>query len=196
MIAASSVWGHIWGHNRKYEKIDRLFMRVSGRCSIVPAPPILKPQPFSVGVFSCLITPVPAYSCGFLRTPADFTSRRNWPFRATFHSLLAIPRSGLALRNRPEVGKVRDHTYYRSMGYARTNQVVGMLHWLPKWVKRPWRNANRLTVRSVRSAQTVSVQQAWQWRLAPEQADQDLPRHDLRHGLDRRHHRRSPNRPR
>lgn len=159
-------------------------------------PPILKPQPFSVGVFSCLIAPVPAYSCGFLRTPADFANRLNWPFRATFHSLLAIPRSDLALRNRPEVRKVRDRPHYRSIGYARTNQVVGLRHWLPKRVKRPWCNANRLTVRSVRFAQTVSVQQAWQWRLAPDRVVQDLPRHDLRHRLDRRHHRRSPNRPR
>ena len=62
------------------------------------------------------------------------------------------------------------------MGYARTNQVVGLRHWLPKRVKRPWRNANRLTVRSVRFAQTVSVQQAWQWRLAPDRVVQDLPR--------------------
>ena len=33
---------------------------------------------------------------GFLRKPADFAARQNWPFPATFHSLLAIPRSGLA----------------------------------------------------------------------------------------------------
>ena len=66
------------------------------------APPsIMKPQPFSVGVFSCLIAPVPAYSCGFLRMPADFASRPNWPFRATFHSLLAIPRS-LELARSPQ----------------------------------------------------------------------------------------------
>ena len=95
-------------------------------------PPILKPQPFSVGVFSCLIAPVPAYSCGFLRTPADFANRLNWPFRATFHSLLAIPRSDLALRNRPEVRKVRDRPHYRSMGYARTNQAVGLQHRVAK----------------------------------------------------------------
>ena len=157
-------------------------------------PPILKPQPFSVGVFSCPIAPVPACCWGFLRKPADFASRPNRPFRATFHSLLAIPRSDLALRNRPEVRKVHDRPHYRSMGYARTNQVVGLRHWLPKRVKRPWRNANRLTVRSVRFAQTVSVQQAWQWRLAPDRVVQDLPRHDLRHRLDHRRHRRSPNR--
>lgn len=62
--------------------------------------------------------------------------------------------------------------------------------------KRPSRRASRPTVRSIRSGQTVSVRRAWQRRLAPEQAVQDLPRHDLRHRLDRRRHRRSPNRPR
>ena len=62
--------------------------------------------------------------------------------------------------------------------------------------KRPWRKASSLTVRSIRSGQTVSAQRAWQQRLAPEQAVQDLPRHDLRRRLDRRRHRRSPNRPR
>lgn len=87
-------------------------------------PPILKPQPFSVGVFSCLIAPVPAYSCGFLRTPADFASRPNWPFPATFHSLLAIPRSGLAPWNWPEVRKGHKSAPYRSKFYARTNQAV------------------------------------------------------------------------
>lgn len=68
-----------------------------------PPPPILKPQLLSVGAFSCLFAPVPACCWGFLRTPADFASRPNWPFPATFHSLLAIPRSDLAPWNWPEV---------------------------------------------------------------------------------------------
>ena len=100
-----------------------------GRSSFPP--PIMKPQPFSVGVFSCLIAPVPAYSCGFLRTPADFASRPNWPFRATFHSLLAIPRSDLAPWNWPEVRKGRNAGPYRSKGYARTNQAVGLEYCYP-----------------------------------------------------------------
>lgn len=36
-------------------------------------PPITKPQPFSVGVFSCLIAPTPACSWGLLREPADLS---------------------------------------------------------------------------------------------------------------------------
>ncbi len=96
--------------------------------SIDAAPPILKPQLLSVGVFSCLIAPVPAYWCGFLRTPADFASRPNWPFWATFHSLLTIPRSDLAPWNWPEVRKGHKSAPYRSKGYARTNQVVGLRH--------------------------------------------------------------------
>ena len=93
------------------------------------APPsIMKPQPFSVGVFSCPIAPVPACSWGFLRKPADCTGQPSSPFRATFHSLLAIPRSDLAPWNWPEVRKGRNAGPYRSKGYARTNQAVGLLH--------------------------------------------------------------------
>ena len=82
-----------------------------------------------VGVFSCPIAPVPACCWGFLRTPADFASRPNWQFRATFHSLLAIPRSDLAPWNWPEVRKGRQSHPYRSKSYARTNQAVGLQHW-------------------------------------------------------------------
>ena len=35
----------------------------------------MKPQPFSVGVFSCLIAPVSACSWGFLRKPADLAGQ-------------------------------------------------------------------------------------------------------------------------
>src|SRR5690606_30464912 len=102
---------------------------------IPPAPPITKPQPLSVGVFSCLIAPVPACCWGFLRKPADCASRPNWPFRATFHSLLAIPRSDLAPWSWPEVRKGRNAGSYRSEGYARTNQAVGLRHWWAKATK-------------------------------------------------------------
>ena len=97
----------------------------------------MKPQPFSVGVFSCLIAWVPACCRGFLRKPADLASRPTWPFTATFHSLLAIPRSDLATWNWPEVRKGRDAGPYRSKGYARTNQAVGLQHWLPEWANVP-----------------------------------------------------------
>ena len=93
-------------------------------------PPILKPQLITVGAFFCLFAPVPACCWGFLRKPADFASRPNWPFRATFHSLLAIPRSDLAPWNWPEVRKGRESCPYRSKSYTRTNQAVGLQHWL------------------------------------------------------------------
>ncbi len=159
-----------------------------------PPPPIMKPQPFSVGVFSCPIAPVPACCWGFLRKPADFASRPNRPFPATFHSLLAIPRSDLAPWNSPEVRKDHQSRPYRSKSYARTNQAVGLRHWLPKGTNCRQREARSPTGPSVQSAQTVSARRAWQWRPAPDQAVQALPRRDLRHRLDRRRHRRSPNR--
>src|SRR5690606_4365349 len=102
----------------------------NGRLARAAAPPpILKPQLLSVGAFSCLFAPVPACCWGFLRKPADFASRPNRPFRATLHSLLAIPRSDLAPWNWPEVRKGRNAGPYRSKGYARTNQSVGLRHW-------------------------------------------------------------------
>ena len=113
------------------------FMRSTAYCSSDAGPPILKPQLLSVGAFSCLFAPVPACCWGFLRKPADFASRPNWPFRATFHSLLAIPRSDLAPWNWPEVRKGRNAGPYRSKGYARTNQAVGLQHWLPEWANVP-----------------------------------------------------------
>src|SRR5690606_37348518 len=89
-----------------------------------PPPPITKPQPFSVGVFSCLAAPVPACSRGFLRKPADFAGQPLDPFRATFHSLPAVFLSGLARADTPEVRKGRERHAYKSTGYARTNQAV------------------------------------------------------------------------
>lgn len=87
-----------------------------------------KPQPFTVGVFSCPIAPVPAYSCGFLRNPAVLAARPVSQFRTAFHSLLAIPRSGLAPWNWPEVRKGHKSAPYRSKGYARTSQTIGLGH--------------------------------------------------------------------
>ena len=87
----------------------------------------MKPQPFSVGVFSCPIAPVSACCCGFPRKPADFASRPNRPFRATFHSLLTIPRSDLAPWNWPEVRKGHKSALYRSKSYARKRIRVGKM---------------------------------------------------------------------
>src|SRR5690606_3112622 len=125
-------------HQDKIEpKSSLLNQYVRSPVQSTPAHQTSKPQPFAVGVFSCLIAPVSACCWGFLRTPADFASRPNWPFRATFHSLLAIPRSDLAPWNWPEVRKGRNTGPYRSEGYARTNQAVGLQHWLPEWANVP-----------------------------------------------------------
>jgi hypothetical protein len=51
------------------------------------------------------------------------------PENALFHSLHAIPRSGLALRKWPEVRKGTISSPFRSTGYARTNQTVDFQHW-------------------------------------------------------------------
>ena len=69
---------------------------------------------------------------GFLRKPADCTSQPSSPFRATFHSLLAIPRSDLAPLNWPEVRKGPNFEPYISTSYARTNQAVGLQHRIAK----------------------------------------------------------------
>jgi len=61
---------------------------------------------------------VPADSCG-LRPGA------RTPENTRFHSLHAIPRSGLTLRKWPEV---RNSRPYKSTGYARTNQAVVFQH--------------------------------------------------------------------
>ena len=45
-----------------------------------PAPPITKPQPFSVGVFSCPLVPAPACGWGFLRIAPVCLLARSWPF--------------------------------------------------------------------------------------------------------------------
>src|SRR5690606_35665333 len=97
---------------------------------IPPAPPIPKPQPLSVGVFSCLIAPVPACCWGFLRKPADFGVRPLAPSKATFLSRPAVFLSGLAPPYTPEVRKRRKQGHYKSMRYARTNQAVGLQHWV------------------------------------------------------------------
>src|SRR5690606_33086241 len=60
---------------------------------------------------------------------ADFAGQLMAPSRATFHSLLAVFLSGLAPWNWPEVRKDRNEEPYRSTGYARTNQAVGLQHW-------------------------------------------------------------------
>ena len=96
-----------------------------------PAPPLLKPQLFSVGAFFRLMATVPACLRGFVRKPADFASRPSGSFPATFRSLQAILLSGLALRRRPEVRRGSVRHPFKSTGYARTVQAVGLRHCLP-----------------------------------------------------------------
>jgi hypothetical protein len=84
----------------------------NGRCvpGAVP-PPILKPQLFSVGAFSYLLTTTPVCLRGFLRKPADFARRPPWPYFGTFLSLQAILLSGLAFRKWLSVRKGMDSSH-------------------------------------------------------------------------------------
>lgn len=61
-----------------------------------------------------------------MRKPADFAAQPIGPFQATFHSLMAIPRSDLAPWHWPEVRKGDKSDQYRSNLYALTNQTVGL----------------------------------------------------------------------
>ena len=106
---------------------NRLLARASRVLSSDPSP-YTKPQPFSVGVFSCLFATVPACLRGFMRKPADLATPPSGPFSATFRSLQTIFLSDLALRERPKVRKGPIQHPFKSMGYARTNQAVVPWH--------------------------------------------------------------------
>jgi len=56
----------------------------------IEAPPLIKPQPFSVGVFSCPIAPNSACLRALTTTLADFANRPIQSLRTTTHSLLPI----------------------------------------------------------------------------------------------------------
>ena len=88
------------------------------------APPITTPNCVCSWAFF-LKSRVPARvredSCGL-------RARARTPENARFHSLRAIPRSGLALLEWPEVRKGPTFWPYKSMRYARTNQAVDFAH--------------------------------------------------------------------
>ncbi len=107
------------------------------------APPVHQPQPFSVGVFFWRIAPVPACLRGFLQTPEDFTGLPSDPSFGTFLSLQALLLSGIAPHQAPEVRKHHKFTCYRSTSYKRTNQAVGLRHWLPGPIDRKGHTARR-----------------------------------------------------
>lgn len=88
--ALGSDRGYRWGCNQKPNFRNAPIYAGSSLWFNSRQPPIMKPQPFSVGVFSCPIAPTPACSRGFLRKPADFGIRPMAPSRATFLSLRAV----------------------------------------------------------------------------------------------------------
>ncbi len=134
----------------------------------------MKSQPFSVGVFSCLIAPVPACSWGFLRKPADCTDQPLSPFRATFHSLLAIPRSDLAPRNWPEVRKGREQVPYRSNSYAWTKQAVGLQHRVAKETLRLLLDAGVTAAAQTLADRSQFVLDDTQWQAFQEALDRPV----------------------
>ncbi len=153
-------------------------MRLTARYSVAAAPPIMKPQPFSVGVFclrrnfvfssdrassrvllggsckSLRTSPVSLSACfGLLSTlsrpffsPAQFSQSRPKSAKATSQPVMinvktrphsatpfrALLLSDPVLPKSPEVRKGHDRIRYESIAYARTNQAVGLRHWLPK----------------------------------------------------------------
>ena len=91
----------------------------------------MKPQPLSVGVFSCPIAPKPACLRGLLRKPADFAGRPIGPFPVTFRSLLAILLPGFALREWPEVRRATRLILLKSMVYLWTDRACFFVE--PGW---------------------------------------------------------------
>ena len=115
--------------------------------------------------------------------PADFASHLNCPFRATFHSLPAIPRSDLAPRNWPEIRKGRKPAPYGSRSYARTNQAVGLRHWLPKWANVPSEKPAVLPCVLFDLFKQFLRSEPGSGVLRRIEVVQDLGRHDLRRRL-------------
>ena len=94
------------------------------RVRFPPPPPISMPNCVRSWAFflkSLVPARVRADSCGL-------RARARTPENARFYSLLAFPRSGLALGKGPEVRKGRDSGPYESTGYGRTNHAVAFQH--------------------------------------------------------------------
>jgi hypothetical protein len=92
--------------------------RVSSK-PVASAPPIFKPQPLSVGVFSYVLPPDPANMRGTLSRLADFDSPAASLPLATWRSLRAIPLSFLSGSKLPEVRR-RHGLYPINGGHALT----------------------------------------------------------------------------
>ena len=124
----------------------QLFSPVSNLAYLCSSPLISTstPTPTVLGWgFFWRIALVPACLRGFLQTPADFAGLPSDPSFGTFPSLQALLLSGIAPHQAPEVRKGRQTPHYRSTSYKRTNQVVGLRHWLPGPVDRKGHTARR-----------------------------------------------------
>ena len=109
--------------------VFRGLQRETGRrLTIPPAPPIFKPQPLSVGVFSYVLPPDPANTRGTLSRFADFDSRACCPPLATWRSLRAIPLSFLSASKLPEVRRRYACDLCKSMACALIDQTVVFWH--------------------------------------------------------------------
>ena len=104
---------------RRDKHVDPAMQGLRTAVRLRPPPPILEPQLLPVGAFSCLFAPVPACCWGFLRKPADFASRPNWPLGP--HSTLSWP--FLAPTSLPETGP-KSAKSAKTASHAHTDQRV------------------------------------------------------------------------
>ena len=108
-------------------------MRTQVFCSVgllraTIAPPIFKPQPLSVGVFSYVLPPDPANMRGTLSRFADFDSPAASLPLATWRSLRAIPLSFLSGSKLPEVHRSHTFDLCKSTACALIDQTVVFWH--------------------------------------------------------------------
>jgi hypothetical protein len=99
------------------------------RVCTTTAPPLFKPQPLSVGVFSYVRPPDPANTRGTLSRFADFGSLAAYLPLATWRALRAIPLYFVSRSKLPEVRRGNACALCKSTGYELIDQEVVFSNW-------------------------------------------------------------------